>query len=101
MLAVAPELEKAAVLKGEVRTAVVDRAVAQAFALNDWIAVEQPGRVTTYRITAAEAPDTPAVTPPPPPTPTPPVTPSVPGSPAAGTLWEAVMTWLRQVFGAP
>lgn len=52
LLAVAPELDKAAVLKGDVRTAVVDRAVAQAFALNDWIAVEQPGRVTTYRITA-------------------------------------------------
>lgn len=51
LLAVAPELEKAAVLKGEVRTAIVDRPVAQAFALNDWIAVEQPGRVTTYRIT--------------------------------------------------
>lgn len=53
VLAVAQELDKAAVLKGEVRTAVVDRAVAQAFALNDWIATEQPGRVTTYRITAA------------------------------------------------
>ncbi len=53
ILAVAPELEKAAVVKGEIRTAVVDRAVAQAFALNDWIAVEQAGRVTTYRITTA------------------------------------------------
>lgn len=53
ILAVASELDKAAVLKGEIRTAVVDRAVAQAFALNDWIAVEQPGRVTTYRITGA------------------------------------------------
>ena len=52
ILAVAPELEKAAVLKGDLRIAIVDRAVAQAFALNDWIAVEQPGRVTTYRITA-------------------------------------------------
>lgn len=51
-LAVAPEMEKAAVLKGEIRTAVVDCAVAQAFALNDWIAVEKAGRVTTYRITA-------------------------------------------------
>ena len=51
-LAVAPEMEKAAVLKGEIRTAVVDCAVARAFALNDWIAVEQAGRVTTYRITA-------------------------------------------------
>ncbi len=52
LLAVAPEMEKAAVLKGDIRTAVVDCAVAQAFALNDWIAVEQAGRVTTYRITA-------------------------------------------------
>ncbi len=53
LLAVAPEMEKAAVLKGDVRTAVLDRTVAQAFALNDWIAVEQTGRVTTYRITTA------------------------------------------------
>ena len=53
ILAVAQELDKAAVLKGEVRIAVVEREVAQAFALNDWIAVEQAGRVTTYRITPA------------------------------------------------
>ena len=52
ILAVAPGLEKAVVLKGDIRTAVVDCTVAQAFALNDWIAVEQHGRVTTYRITA-------------------------------------------------
>lgn len=52
ILAVAPELEKSAVLKADIRIGVLDRAVAQAFALNDWIAVEQPGRVTTYRITA-------------------------------------------------
>ena len=35
------------------RTGVVDRAVAQAFALKDWIAVPQAGRVTTYEITTA------------------------------------------------
>ncbi len=40
-------------LKGTVRTAVVDRTIAQAFALKDWIAVQKAGRVTTYEITAA------------------------------------------------
>lgn len=51
ILAVAPEMEKAAVLKGAVRTAVVDRSVAQAFAVKDWIAMKSQGRVTTYEIT--------------------------------------------------
>ena len=40
-------------LKGTVRTAVVDRTVAQAFALKDWITAKSTGRVTTYEITAA------------------------------------------------
>jgi hypothetical protein len=53
VLAVAPELEKAAVLKGTIRIAVVDRAVAQAFALKDWISVKSSGRVTIYEITSA------------------------------------------------
>lgn len=53
VLAVAGELDKAAVLKGTVRTAVVDREVAEAFALKDWIAVKSVGRVTTYQITQA------------------------------------------------
>ena len=53
VLVVAAEMEKAVVLKGTVRTAVVDRAVAQAFALKDWIAVQKTGRVTTYEITGA------------------------------------------------
>ncbi len=53
VLAVAPEMDKAVVLKGTVRTAVVDRGVAQAFALKDWIAVKSAGRVTTYEITQA------------------------------------------------
>jgi hypothetical protein len=53
VLAVAPEMEKAAVLKGTVRTAVVDRSVAQAFALKDWIVIKTTGRVTIYEITSA------------------------------------------------
>lgn len=53
ILVVAPEMEKAAVLKGSVRTAVLDRAVAQAFAVKDWIAPKTAGRVSTYEITAA------------------------------------------------
>jgi hypothetical protein len=51
ILVVAPEMDKAAVLKGTVRTAVVDRSVAQAFAVKDWIAMKSQGRVTTYEIT--------------------------------------------------
>ncbi|MFO1174049.1 MAG: DUF6456 domain-containing protein [Paracoccaceae bacterium] len=53
ILAVAQDMDRAAVLKGTVRTAVVERAVAQAFALKDWIAVKSSGRVTTYEITPA------------------------------------------------
>ncbi|MFZ5751161.1 MAG: DUF6456 domain-containing protein [Pseudomonadota bacterium] len=53
VLAVAPDLEKAAVLKGELRIAVLDRTVAQAFALKDWIAVAQSGKIVTYAITPA------------------------------------------------
>jgi DNA-binding PadR family transcriptional regulator len=32
---------------------VIDRALAQAFALKDWIASEKQGRVATYKITQA------------------------------------------------
>ena len=53
LLAVAPDMDKAVVLKGTLRTAVLARDVAQAFALKDWIAVAQAGRVTTYEITTA------------------------------------------------
>lgn len=58
LLAVAPEMEKAAVLRQTpdgrtTRTAVVDRAVAQAFALKDWIDCRAPGRVGIYGLTAA------------------------------------------------
>ena len=57
VLAVAPDMDKAAVLRetagGQtVRTAVLDRTVAQAFALNEWIACAASGRVARYRITA-------------------------------------------------
>lgn len=57
-LAIAPDMDKAAVMRafpdGRVmRMAVVDRSTAQAFALKDWICVKKPGRVTTYEITAA------------------------------------------------
>ena len=56
MLAVAAEMDKAVVVRegagGEtVRTAVVERGVAQALALKDWIACSHPGRIARYRIT--------------------------------------------------
>ena len=53
ILAVAPQMEKAAVLRElpdgrSTRTAVVDRAVAEAFALKDWITLRRSGKVATY-----------------------------------------------------
>ena len=57
-LAVAPEMEKAVVLRETVpgrhtRIAVVDREIAHQFALQDWIACEKAGKVARYGITAA------------------------------------------------
>ncbi len=56
-LAVAPEMEKAVVLREVVpgrtnRIAVVDRDVAHAFALQEWIACERAGKIACYGITA-------------------------------------------------
>jgi hypothetical protein len=58
VLAVAPDMEKAVVMReaGDgriVRMGVVERAVAQAFALKDWIACKKPGRVSSYELTSA------------------------------------------------
>jgi hypothetical protein len=58
VMAIAPEMDKAAVLRElpggrSLRTAVLDRAVAQAFTLQDWISCRKAGRVSTYEITAA------------------------------------------------
>ena len=61
-LAVADGMEKAIIMRGAVRTAIVERAVAEAFALRDWIAAQpaldeagQPlrSRIARYRLTAA------------------------------------------------
>ncbi|MBP7240540.1 DUF6456 domain-containing protein [Amaricoccus sp.] len=56
-LAVAPTMEKAVVLREVVpgkqnRIAVVDRDVAHAFALQEWIACEKAGKIACYGITA-------------------------------------------------
>lgn len=53
LLAVAGDLGKAVVLKGQVRTAVLDRDIAQAFAVKDWITVAHSGRVISYEISPA------------------------------------------------
>ena len=59
VLAVAPELEKAVVVRESpdgrsVRTAVVDRSVARAMALKEWIACDRPEtRIARYTITPA------------------------------------------------
>jgi len=56
-MAVAADMERAVVLRdaaeGAVRLAVLDRPVAEAFALRDWITCRKPGRVAQYEITPA------------------------------------------------
>jgi hypothetical protein len=57
-LAVAKDMEKAVVVRDvgagqTVRTAVMDRPVAEAMALKDWISCDAPGRISRYRITQA------------------------------------------------
>lgn len=52
-LAIAAEMDKAVIMKGAVRVAVITRDMAQALALKDWISVQKSGRVTTYEITSA------------------------------------------------
>ncbi|MGR3504800.1 MAG: DUF6456 domain-containing protein [Paracoccaceae bacterium] len=58
VLAVAADMDKAVVVRDgaggtATRTAVVDRAVAQAMALKEWIVCDTPGRVSRYRITGS------------------------------------------------
>lgn len=57
LLAVSAQMDKAVVVRDGpdgpgLRTATVDRTVAEAMALNQWIACDQPGRISRYRITA-------------------------------------------------
>nr|WP_299350645.1 DUF6456 domain-containing protein [uncultured Shimia sp.] len=57
VLAVAKDMEKAVIVReaegATARTGVVDRAVAQAMVLKDWISCRSPGRISRYHITAA------------------------------------------------
>ena len=58
VLAVAAEMEKAVVVRdgpdgASLRTAVVDREVAEALALKGWIASHAPGRIQRYHVTQA------------------------------------------------
>lgn len=58
ILAVSADMDRAVVLRedrkgGQTRLCTVARAVAQAFALNDWISCPAPGRISVYRITPA------------------------------------------------
>ena len=58
VLAVAVDMEKAVVVREGLnetskRTAVVDRKVAEAMALQDWISAQKVGKITRYRITSA------------------------------------------------
>ena len=58
VLAIAADMDKAAILRDQpdgktTRTGILDRAVAQAFALRDWIQCRKPGRIATYEITLA------------------------------------------------
>jgi hypothetical protein len=56
LLAVAQTMQKAIVIRGsgtddELRTAVVDKEIAEAMALKNWISCDLPGRVSRYQIT--------------------------------------------------
>jgi hypothetical protein len=56
VLAIAPDMEKAVVMREmpdgrTARTAIMERTVAQAFALKDWIVCRKAGRVASYEIT--------------------------------------------------
>ena len=56
VLAVAADMDKAVVVRNgkngsSTRTAVVDRHIAQAMALKNWILVQTTGRITRYQIT--------------------------------------------------
>ena len=58
VLALAADMDKAVVVRdvpggAGARTAVVDRAVARAMALNEWISCQASGRITRYAITQA------------------------------------------------
>ena len=58
VMAIAPDMEMAAVVRDlpdgrSMKTAVLSRAVAQAFTLKDWISLRKAGRISTYEITSA------------------------------------------------
>ncbi len=57
VLAIAPDMEKAVVMREfpdgrTARTGVVERAIAQAFALKDWISCRKAGRISSYELSA-------------------------------------------------
>ena len=57
-LAIAPRMDKAVVVREmpddrTIRTAVLDRAVAEAFVVKDWIEMRGTGKVARYGITSA------------------------------------------------
>ncbi len=57
VLAIAPDMEKAVVMREfpdgrSARTGIVERAVAQAFVLKDWISCRKSGRVSSYELSA-------------------------------------------------
>jgi hypothetical protein len=57
VLAIASDMEKAVVLRElpdgkSARTAILDRSVAQAFLLKDWIVCRKQGRIATYELSA-------------------------------------------------
>lgn len=53
VLAVAAGMDKAIVTRADVRTAVLDRRLAEVMALRGWVALAGQGRITRHKITAA------------------------------------------------
>lgn len=51
-LAVAPGMDKAIITRDEIRTAILDRSLAESLALNGWVTAIGGGRVTLYAISS-------------------------------------------------
>lgn len=52
-LAVAPGMDKAIITRDDIRTAILDRNLAEGLALNGWVSLVGGGRVTRYAISSA------------------------------------------------
>lgn len=50
-MVVAPDMDKAIIIRDEIRTAILNRSLAEQFALSGWVAMTESGRLRRYAIT--------------------------------------------------